>query len=131
MTNTFTHDTLYELSEELQQLLGDDLRGILFGDFLEGDYSVIYLHDEVTTSLDPGQIQELSTTLINEQIDAHGTESLEHIVGELTTTVRCFEATTQILAWDPREETGVFVGMEPDAGHISPVIETLRAYELA
>lgn len=131
MTDGFTHETIYALTEELERTFGDDLQGVFFGHFLDDDYSVVHLHDDVTTALDPGQIREVTTSLIDEQIACHDTDALEHFVGKLTTTVRCFEDASQVLVWKPREEVGLFVSLDPDPANVSPLLETLRAYELA
>ena len=83
----------------LRDELGDDLHGVFHGDFVHADYSVPYLHDH---------------------------DDLSHLVGDVELTIRQFEHSTHVLAWNSRENEGVFVGIAPDPSLLGPTVEAFR-----
>ncbi|SEO72756.1 hypothetical protein SAMN04487948_104396 [Halogranum amylolyticum] len=119
-------DQVDALIDTLQQELGADLRGVFWGDLAAKNYAVAYLHDDVRAEFDSTTVAELVDVLVDEQLRTHGFNELTHLLGELDVTVRVFEESTQLLAWDPRSERGVFVATTADETALPPVIRALR-----
>ncbi|WP_435154372.1 hypothetical protein [Haladaptatus sp. DFWS20] len=114
------------LVTELRDELGDSLHGVFYGDFVETNYSVTYLHDDVRDQFSSAEIRKILDTITEEQIDLHDHDELAHLVGDVEITIRLFEHSAHVLAWNPRENEGVFVGLAPDPMTFGPTVEAFR-----
>ncbi len=114
------------LVDELQDELGDGLHGVFYGDFVNANYTVSYLHEEVHEQFSSAEIRTILDTIVEEQIDLHDHDALSHLVGDVEVTMRLFEHSGHVLAWNPHESEGVFVGIDPDPALLGPTVEAFH-----
>lgn len=113
--------------EELRADLGDDLHGVFYGDFRNQNYTVAYLHDEVRDEFEPGEIIDLVSAVVDEQLEIHDHDDLNHMLGDVRVTMRAFENSAHVLVWDHREETGLMVGIANDADAIGTTLGAVES----
>jgi hypothetical protein len=119
------------LVRNLREELGDDLRGVFWGNFAIENYTVAYIHEDVRAEYDSATVADMVNVLVDEQLRSHGFDELSHLLGEMEVTVRVFEQSTQLMAWDPHAERGVFVAVTADEEDIPPTIRALRELDFS
>lgn len=124
-------DQVDTLVRNLREELGEDLRGVFWGNFAIENYTVAYLHEDVRAEYDSATVAEMVNVLVDEQLRSHGFDELSHLLGEMEVTVRVFEQSTQLMAWDPHTERGVFVAVTADEEDIPPSIRALRELDFS
>lgn len=124
-------DQVDTLVRTLRDELGEDLRGVFWGNFAAENYTAAYIQDDVRDEYDSATTAEMVNVLVDEQLRTHGFDDLSHLLGDLDVTVRIFEESTQLMAWDPHSERGVFVALTADEEHIPPAIRALRALDFS
>lgn len=124
-------DQVNTLVDTLRDELAEDLRGVFWGNFAAENYIVAYIQDDVRAEYDSGTIADMVNVLVDEQLRTHGFDELSHLLGELQVTVRAFEESTQLMAWDPLSERGVFVSITAAEDGIPPVIRALRELDFS
>lgn len=113
---------------ELQSELGDDLRGVFWGNFPQRDYAKAYLPPEAD-DVDPTIIIELIEYLVDEQLPAENpshslSDELSTALGDFQLSVRIFTNRALCLAWNHNDSIGIFVGTTVDAD-LSVVTRTI------
>ena len=115
------------LVDALRDDLGEGLHGVFYGNFRERDYTVAYLHEDVRKEFEPGKITDLVSVIVDEQLDIHDHGDLSHMLGDVRVTVRAFENAAHVLLWDSREDTGLMVGVTPDAATVGTALGAVEA----
>ena len=124
-------DQVDTLVRNLREELGEDLRGVFWGNFAIETYTVAYIHEDVRAEYDSATVADMVNVLVDEQLRSHGFDELSHLLGEMEVTVRVFEQSTQLMAWDPHTERGVFVAVTADEEDIPPTIRALRELDFS
>ena len=113
--------------DALRDDLGEGLHGAFYGNFKEHDYTVAYLHDDVRGEFEPGEITDLVSVIVDEQLELHDHDELDYMLGDVRTTVRSFENAAHVVSWDSREDTGLLVGVASDPETVGAALGAVEA----
>lgn len=116
-----------ELATVLREELGDDLRGVFYGNFKTREYQVVYADEQTLAQYPPGETEQIVDDIALEQVGTPRQEALFEPIGSLEFTVRHFEDGINVMAWGFDGVPTIYVGLGSDERTVPTVIQEIRS----